>query len=250
MQKEFWKLFKEENITNFNGVPYHYEMLYRLRFDYKKYPSLKFSTQAGGKLNEKYIKHFASLAKENDVKFYVMYGQTEATARISYLPYEKTLTKLNSIGIAIPNGEISFIDEELVYKGKNVMLGYASSLEDLSKEDELNGVLHTGDIGYMDENGYSYITARAKRFIKMFGHRINLDECEHFVKTNYKDIYLVGKENHITIFSLTKDDMPVKLLQKKYNINHKAINLHVIKEFPTKTTGKVDYQKLYEIAYG
>ena len=250
MQKEFWQLFKKENITNFNGVPYHYEMLYRLRFDFKKYPSIKFSTQAGGKLNEKYIKHFALLAQKSNVEFFIMYGQTEATARISYLPPDNIFTKLNSIGIPIPNGEIKFIDDELVYKGANVMLGYASSLEDLNKEDELNGVLYTGDIGYMDKDGYSYIVARAKRFIKMFGHRINLDECEHFIKTNYKDIYLVGKENHITIFSLNNDDTPMKVLQKKYNINHKAISLKKIEQFPTKATGKIDYQKLYEVAYG
>ncbi|NPA73747.1 MAG: AMP-binding protein [Epsilonproteobacteria bacterium] len=250
MQKEFWELFKKENVTNFNGVPYHYEMLYRLKFDFRDYPSIRFATQAGGKLNEKYIKHFATMALDRDVRFFVMYGQTEATARISYVPPDRLLSKINSIGIAIFGGEISFVDEELVYRGKNVMLGYASSDKDLAKGDELKGVLHTGDIGYMDEDGFSYIVARAKRFVKMFGNRINLDECEHFIKSNYKDVYLVGKENHITVFSLHDDDEAVKLLKDRYKISHKAISLRKIDKFPTKTTGKIDYQKLYGIAYG
>ena len=250
MQREFWEEFDKHGVTNFNGVPYHYEMLYRLKFDFKKHPSIKFATQAGGKLNQKYVLHFAKNAKEAGVEFYVMYGQTEATARISYLPPHKTLEKPSSIGIAIPGGKIEFIDNELVYSGENVMLGYATSYKDLKKGDELNSVLHTGDLGYKDEEGYSYITGRAKRFIKMFGNRINLDECEHFLKSKYKDVYLVGIDNHITVFSLDDDKEALELLKKKYKFNSKALSFKKIDEFPSKSNGKIDYQKLIKIAYG
>jgi len=248
IQKEFWQIFDKNKVTNFNGVPYHYEMLYRLKFDFKKHPSIRFATQAGGKLNKNLISFFANNAKKSGVKFFVMYGQTEATARISFVPPDEILNKPDSIGIPIPDGKIQFINDELVYQGKNVMLGYATSYQDLSKKDELNEILYTGDIGFQDKDGYSFITGRSKRFIKMFGNRINLDECEQFLKSQFKDIYIVGEDNKIIIFSLTKDEKPLKLLKDKYKFNHKSLKLKTIDKFPVKSNGKIDYKKLKEMA--
>ena len=127
-------------------------MLKRIGFDKIEIPTLKYFTQAGGKLSEEFIKHFNEYALEKKIKFYVMYGQTEATARITYVPPEKLKDKIGSIGISIPGGELKIMNDrveitdpngvgEIVYKGNNVMLGYAETLDDLSKGDELNGVL-------------------------------------------------------------------------------------------------------------
>jgi acyl-CoA synthetase (AMP-forming)/AMP-acid ligase II len=248
ISKEFWEIFKKENITNLNGVPYHYEMLKRLGFLKNKYKSLKFLTQAGGKLNEKYVLLFADYAKKQGVDFFVMYGQTEATARISYLPSAKVLQKPTSIGIPIPNGELFIENNELIYKGKNVMLGYATSFEDLKKQDELKGVLKTGDLGYKDEDGYFYITGRAKRFIKVYGNRINLDEIEQFLKSQHKDIVVVGEDDKITIFSLHNDLDEIKeLVLNKFNFYHKVLKIKQIKNFYIKPNGKIDYTKMLEI---
>jgi acyl-coenzyme A synthetase/AMP-(fatty) acid ligase len=248
ISKEFWEIFKKENITNLNGVPYHYEMLKRLGFLKKEYKSLKFLTQAGGKLNEKYVVLFADYAKKQGIDFFVMYGQTEATARISYLPSKMTLQKPTSIGIPIPNGELFIEDNELIYKGKNVMLGYATSFEDLKKQDELKGVLKTGDLGYKDEDGCFYVTGRAKRFIKVYGNRVNLDEMEQFLKSQHKDVVVVGEDDKIIIFSLHNDLDEIKeVVLNKFNFHHKVLKTKQIKNFYVKPNGKIDYAKMSEI---
>jgi acyl-coenzyme A synthetase/AMP-(fatty) acid ligase len=112
MQKEFWQQFKDYGATSFGGVPYIYEMLEKLRFFRMDLPALRTMTQAGGKLSPELHRKFAEYAQANGKKFVVMYGQTEATARMSYLPAEKSLEKYGSMGIAIPGGEFSLIDVE------------------------------------------------------------------------------------------------------------------------------------------
>ncbi|MFN3874266.1 MAG: AMP-binding protein, partial [Ignavibacterium sp.] len=175
---------------------YTYQMLKRTGFDKLDLPSLRTMTQAGGKLNEEMIKFFADYAEKRIIRFFVMYGQTEATARISYVPCEKLKSKIGSIGISIPGGKLNLMKDgieitephqtgEIVYEGENVMLGYAESTEDLTKGNELNYILHTGDLGYFDEDRFFYITGRIKRFIKMFGLRINLDEVQKLVENKF-----------------------------------------------------------------
>ena len=131
-QRDFWQFMKEQKATSISGVPYTYEMLKRLRFFRMELPHLKVMTQAGGKLNKDIAKEYIEFAAEKGKKFYVMYGQTEATARMSYLPWESAIDKYASIGIAIPGGRFSLIDAdgkeimdpdvdgELIYEGPNV----------------------------------------------------------------------------------------------------------------------------------
>ena len=197
IQKEFWNFFKTEQATSFGGVPYTYEMLKKLRFSRMNLPSLRYMTQAGGKLSPELHKEFAQDCIDKNRKFIVMYGQTEATARMAYLPSEYALKKYGSMGIAIPGGSFSLIDDngneitednitgELIYKGANVTLGYAESRSDLIKGDENHGVLLTGDMAKRDKDGFYYIVGRKKRFLKMFGKRVNLDEVERIIKSEY-----------------------------------------------------------------
>ncbi len=105
--KDFWNTFKQYECTSFAGVPYTYQMLKRTGFDKLDLPSLKTMTQAGGKLNEEMIKYFYEYAERKNIRFFVMYGQTEATARISYVPFDKLKNKIGSIGISIPGGKLS-----------------------------------------------------------------------------------------------------------------------------------------------
>ncbi len=170
-QKEFWQLMKDFEVTNFNGVPYTFEMLMRLRFLRMKLPALKIITQAGGKLDPELHLKFAEYAAQNDKKFFVMYGAAEATARMGYLPAEKSLDKIGSMGIAIPGGRFELADGELIYYGDNVSLGYAECGEDLSKDDERHGKLITGDLAKVDDEGFYTIIGRKKRFLKMFGSK-------------------------------------------------------------------------------
>lgn len=258
ISRAFWDSFKKYEVTTFNGVPYHYEMLRRIKFFDMDLPSLKVMTQAGGKLNHTIAKEFALWAKEHNVKFFIMYGQTEATARIAYLPYQHNIDKAKSIGIAIPKGKLSIkdidtqkiIDEafkegELYYQGDNVMIGYASSLKDLQNTSSLNGTLQTGDLAYKDEDGFFYISGRLKRFIKVHGKRINLDEIEHFLKSKGYRVLCTGDDD--TLMVATQDDNLQeiqKLLIDTYALHHSTIKIKHIDTFPVTPSGKIKYSEL------
>ena len=173
-QRDFWELVKLNNVTSLSGVPYTYEILKKLRFFKMDLPSIKYITQAGGKLSNSIIEEFAYQCKNKNIDFFIMYGQTEGTARLSYLNPNKIIEKLGSIGKAIPGGKFRLvsnsnkiiespnIEGELVYVGENVMLGYANEKSHLSKGAELNNILYTGDLAYKDKEGYFFITGRKK----------------------------------------------------------------------------------------
>lgn len=260
IQKEFWDFFKSEEATSFGGVPYTYEMLDRLRFYRMQLPSLRYMTQAGGKLIPELHKKFAEYAKENGKKFIVMYGQCEATARMGYLPADKAVEKCGSMGVVIPGGKFHLIDVngseitepyttgELVYEGKNVTLGYAECANDLAKGDERNGVLQTGDMAQIDEDGFYYIVGRKKRFLKIYGNRVNLDEIDRMIKASFQNAEVAssGVDDHMYIF-LTDEkiaDNVKKFVVNKTNLNPTAFKTIIINEIPKNDAGKVLYKKL------
>ncbi|KAA0543383.1 AMP-binding protein [Bacillus sp. BGMRC 2118] len=255
IKKEFWDLCREQRVTTFGGVPFVYEMLDRLKFEELQLPSLKKLTQAGGKLSSTLSAKFAKVCKQKGIQFFTMYGQTEATARMTYLPCEKNLEKVGSIGIAIPGGELYLQDSngnkitapnvlgELIYKGANVSLGYAESLFDLSKKDENNGILHTGDMAYYDQDGYFFISGRIKRMIKLYGNRVSLDEVEGFLNENGHDCICDGIDDQMYIYTLKEDSVQIKnLIKEKLNI--KGFKIMKIKEFPRNRFGKILYSEL------
>lgn len=255
-QREFWNFLKEQQATSIAGVPYTYEMLRMLRFFRMDLPYLKTMTQAGGKLNKDIAKQYIEFAQEKGKRFFVMYGQTEATARMSYLPLEHALDKYASIGIAIPGGKFSLmdvngnvieesdVDGELIYEGPNVSLGYAECRADLAKGDENHGVLHTGDVARRDADGYYYITGRMKRFVKVWGNRCNLDATEQLVKAITTSCACVGVDDKITIFVTQEglEESIIKLLVEKTGFNNRAFEVRVIDAIPVKSSGKIDYQ--------
>lgn len=255
-QKNFWDLFKEFSCTSYAGVPYNYFILERLRFERMSLPSLRYITQAGGKLAPEKIEFFYNISNAKNFKFFVMYGQTEATARISYVPYERLGEKIGSAGIPIPAGKIEIMDGdkllktgengEVVYSGPNVMLGYAENREELANGDELEGTLRTGDIGYLDSDGYLFITGRLKRFIKVLGQRINLDEVEKFLENNLSlQVALPVSDDEIYIM-IESDNKKVQikaseLVSKTYGFHHSLIKTKCIPKIPVNSSGKKDY---------
>jgi acyl-coenzyme A synthetase/AMP-(fatty) acid ligase len=261
--RDFWDLFNNQNCTSFSGVPYTYTMLKRINFDNIQLPTLKTMTQAGGKLSEEFIRHFNNYAIAKNVNFYVMYGQTEATARISYVPAEILSEKIGSIGIPIPGGDIKIINDgievraanltgEIVYKGDNVMLGYAETRDDLLKDDELNGILFTGDLGYKDEDGFFYVTGRMKRFIKIFGLRINLDEIQKMIENHFGiSAACAGKDDLLRVLVHSDDlhnETNVKNeILKVYKLNFTTVAVKTTNEIPTNSSGKFDYKRINEM---
>ncbi len=258
MNKGFWEFLKNYQSTSLSGVPYSFEILKKLRFFKLYLPYLKTITQAGGKLNDELISDFAYFCQKNDKRFFVMYGQTEASPRISYLPYEYSTSKLGSIGIAIPGGKLSLINDqgkvikrnetigELVYEGPNVSMGYAFDCYDLAKNDENNGVLHTGDIARRDKDSFYYIVGRKKRFIKLYGNRVNLDETERLLKNMIPDVACAGKDDNMIIYITEKKYLNEisSFISEKIGINSNAFIVKLIENIPKNTSGKTIYSEL------
>lgn len=264
MNREFWDFFKRERATSFGGVPYTYEILKKLRFFRMDLPDLRTMTQAGGKLSPELHQEFAEYAVKHNKKFVVMYGQTEATARMGYLPPEYAVEKKGSMGIAIPGGKLwlkdvngQMIEEpdivgELVYEGKNVTLGYAECKEDLAKPDERHGILETGDMAKKDQDGFFYIVGRKKRFLKIYGNRVNLDEIERMVKGEFEgiDCACAGVDDKLYVF-ITSDTEEQKdavrgFLSKKTGLNMAGFFVRYLEKIPKSDSGKNLYAKLEE----
>ncbi len=257
-QKEFLDFMVSGKATSIAGVPYTYEMMRRMRFLDRELPELKTMIQAGGKLNPVIVKEYIGKAHEKGKQFIVMYGQTEAAPRMSYLPFERAEEKYSSIGIAVPGGRFTLrdvddneivqpdVDGELVYEGPNVCMGYAECIEDLAKGDENNGILHTGDVARRDADGFYYITGRMKRFVKIWGNRCNLDATEQLVKSITTSCACVGVDDKITVF-VTQEGLEEQIkdyLVEKTGLNIRAFDVKVVEDIPVLPSGKLDYQKM------
>lgn len=245
MNQEFWQCLSYHQVTSFSGVPYMYQMLYRLKPDKLDLSSVRTMTQAGGKLSEKLVKYFGEFAESQDKLFYVMYGQTEAAPRISYVPPHQLKDKSGSIGIAIPGGKMSISENgELIYQGENVMMGYACQGDDLVVGDEMHGVLHTGDLAEFDEDGFFYLRGRLKRFIKIHGNRISLDDIEHKLENDLQvsvavsgedDRLLVWISDHVNIESVRS------ILSDHYHFHSSTFCIEHVPAIPVNSYGKKDY---------
>ena len=255
--KKFWDKIGNSKITNLNFVPFLIEILQKLKFEKMKFKNLRMITTAGGPLKKESWLYLNNLTKKKII-FVPMYGATEATSRMSYLPKKNTEKKIGSIGKGLgpksfylidqKNKKIKepFINGELVFKGKNVCLGYASSRSDLSKGDENRNIFNTKDIGYRDQDGFYYLIGRNDRFIKIYGNRINLDEVENiFNESKYKCI-CKGKTDLIIIYSDIKYNEIdiVKFISKKLGINILAFKFKYIKHIPKNKNGKIAYSLL------
>lgn len=253
----FWEQLEKNKVNSFAGVPYTYEMLKRLGFLKKKFPALRYLTQAGGRLANNLVKEFSECLKQRGTSFYVMYGQTEATARIAWLEPKKLPRKLDSIGSAIPDGKLLLLDEskrviesndtpgELVYRGPNVMLGYANNSSELSRFYPPTD-LFTGDLAKRDSDGDFFIIGRKKRFVKIFGSRLNLDEVENLLQQYGYRVKATGTDKALYI-ALNQTDIEqevTQLLSKKIKLHPSVIYCKYLKSVPIKGNQKTDYEAL------
>ena len=263
-QREFWSLLSEHEVSVLSGVPYTYEMLHRLRVFRKDLPHVRTMLQAGGKLGEDLQASIAAYAHQYDKRLFVMYGQTEATTRMAYLPWSRCQEKIGSIGVPIPGGRIELVDAqgavittpgevgEMVYYGPNVCLGYASDRAALGEGDTWGGRLVTGDLACRDDEGFLFIKGRKKRFVKHYGMRVNLDEVEGLLKEMFPGVGLacVNVEDALFIFS----DAPLELdvltsrLTAATQIKRGGFEHVVVARIPVLANGKTDYQGLTRAA--
>ena len=258
IEKKFWKILKNSKVTSFNGVPYTYEMLIRIGIKNIKINSLKYLTQAGGKLEKNKLKEIINFCKKHNIKFFSMYGQTEASPRISYLKPEFSEKKIGSIGKGLSGNKIYIINDtgkkilepyvegEIICEGKNVFMGYSKNYNDLNRPNEKNYKLKTGDLGFFDKDGFFFITSRISRITKIFGNRIDLGDLESLMKQKGYKVVCLSDNKKIFIFIEKKYNKTnlINTISQITNLNISSFKLIKLKYFPRTSNNKVSYSEL------
>jgi acyl-CoA synthetase (AMP-forming)/AMP-acid ligase II len=189
-------------------------------------------------------------------RFFVMYGQTEAAPRMATLPHGRLPEKLGAVGPALAGGAFTILTElgtpapvgevgRVIYQGPNVMLGYAESRRDLALGDVMGGRLETGDIGRLDPDGYLTLTGRAKRFAKLYGLRLNLEEVEARFGV-VGEAAAVERGDKIILFTETPQQIAplISDVAAEYKIQSANFSLRAVAALPRKSSGKIDYVAL------
>ena len=245
-EKFFWDILKKKKVSSFGGVPDLFEYLKKLKFENQNLSSIKYISQAGGKLNIDTENYLENVCGKKKIKFFKMYGQTEASPRISILQWKHFKKKKSSVGKPLRGSKIIIIDKrgnkikknnvigEIYLEGENVCLGYAKSIKDLFKKDTNKKKLLTGDLAFKDEDGFLYIVGRKKRIIKIFGIRINMDDIENLLKKNNINCKCKMEDNKIklNIDSLKFAEVSKNILSENLGINK---NFILVEQNTTKT---------------
>jgi acyl-CoA synthetase (AMP-forming)/AMP-acid ligase II len=259
MRPEFWAAVDASGCTSFAGVPYMYETLRRLRFDPASHPSVRTLTQAGGALSPAFTSWMLESTERAQQRFFVMYGQTEATARISYVPPARLRAKIGSIGIPIPDGRLALAPNEeapgvseLVYEGPNVMMGYAETSADLALGDVQHGRLRTGDLGRVDDEGYYFLTGRLRRIAKLFGHRVSLEDVERHVESRFPArVAAVDGGDRVLLYAEPTGRLDLAAIanavSKHLGVPPAAVVVREVEAIPRTATGKKDYRAIAEL---
>lgn len=258
--RNFWRFIKDERATSFTGVPYSFEILNLMRFFRMDLPDLTLLTQGGGRMPKELNLKFAKFCRDNGKQWIATYGQSECTARMAWLPPKWAIEKVGSIGIAVPNAKLSLIDMdgnpittpntegEMCYSGKNVTMGYARKREDLLLGDERHGFIRTGDLAYFDEDGCYYIVGRMGRFLKLFGMRVGLDECERIVKGKFPSLECacVGTDEKMFVYLTNENykDQVKEELVNRLKLVASSFEVRIIREIPKNEAGKILYVQL------
>ncbi len=263
-QRGYWDFLEACGVTSFCGVPYTYEILDWLRILSRPWKKLRLLTQAGGAMSrdmkQKLLEWIYDRRHQGiTTHLAVMYGQTEATARMSTFFLDQHPDKLDSVGRAVPGGAFQIKNGDhtgagdIYYRGANVCLGYVMERADLSGNAAIwrqsAGLLDTGDVGRLDDEGYLYITGRKKRFIKCNGVRISLDELERSIENRWKvPVVCIAKVSNeqLTLFIRTEDFGNLDRVElegylRQLGITKGQCQVRKVREFPYCDNGKIDY---------
>ena len=261
VEKKFWETLKNSKVTSFNGVPYTYEILTKIGIKNIKIETLRYLTHAGGKLEKDKLKEIIKFCKKNNLKFFSMYGQTEASPRISYLKPEFSERKIGSIGKGMPGNKIYIIDSsgkkilkpfvegEIICEGKNVFMGYSENYNDLKKANEENYKLKTGDLGFFDKDGFFYITSRISKIAKIFGYRVDIGALENLMSQKGYKIACLSNDKKIFIFIEKKYNKKnlINTISKITNLDIGSFELIKLKYLPRTSNNKISYNELKKI---
>ncbi|MDF9278238.1 AMP-binding protein [Arthrobacter sp. EH-1B-1] len=251
----FWDLFRRTDASAFAAVPYTFELLERVGFADMDLPTLRYVTQAGGRLSPDLVRRYAELGNDRGWELFVMYGQTEATARMAYLPPALAAENPSRIGVPVPGGSFridpvdGLKDGELVYTGPNVMLGYAETSADLAAGRTVDE-LRTGDLARRHPDGLYEVVGRRSRFIKVAGLRIDLGRVEQILADLGVRAACAGTDEHLVV-ALEGDHEPGllhKVLAPDLGIPRGALTMYSVEQIPRLSSGKPDYQSILALA--
>ena len=255
----FWALVREHRATSLHGVPHTFALLDRIGFEAMELPHLRYVTQAGGRLPPTQVRRWASVGAERGWRFVVMYGATEATARMAYLPPELAATCPEATGVAIPGGHLR-IDApdddgigEIVYTGPNVMLGYAHSPADLADGRAVTE-LRTGDLGRLRPDGLLQVTGRRSRFVKPFGIRVDLDATETLLAERGIVAAVTGDDSRLVVAVEDPDaeqDLATRARETvtaRLHLPDAVVTVVVLPALPRRANGKLDHPAVAALA--
>ncbi|MET3520572.1 AMP-binding protein [Mesorhizobium abyssinicae] len=254
MDGDFLTTIVDGGCTNLSGVPYSYELLERARFREVEFSTLRMMTVAGGQLRPDLIRLYRDHMRARSGGFFVMYGQTEATARIAFVPPESLSDREERIGVAIPGGSLGIVDAEgkpirradipgeLVYRGPNVMMGYGAKRCDLLRGAEVE-TLHTGDIAVQDEHGFFRIVGRKSRFAKIAGLRIGFDVMEQALERQGIAAAVLGDDRglHAYVVGAGSAGKAHRILAEVSRLPANLVRVATRCDFPRLASGKIDY---------
>lgn len=259
VQLEFWKFMDNNNVTSLATVPHGYEYIRKMKLLETKFSFkyLRMLTQAGGALRIETQKYYLKLCKRRfqGAHIVIMYGQTETTARISSFFLDENESKMGSVGKVIPKGKLWILGDgnegEIYYEGANVFWGYAKDIDDLKKIMPSNGILNTGDVGYLDKDGFLYITGRKKRIAKINGYRVGLDALQKELsdKIGCEIVCVAVQDYEKECIEIFWDDPNILQYRIKLVMDSKlklkgGWRLKYVEKFPYKYNGKIDYTNL------
>lgn len=255
---EFWELFRRHRGTSFAGVPYTFELLERVGFDTMDLSDLRYLTQAGGRMPAERVRRFAELGRRQGWDLFVMYGATEATARMAYLPPELAASRPGTIGRPIPGGSFTiepvdgFTDDavgELIYRGPNVMMGYAHAPADLALGKTVD-TLHTGDIAKRAPDGIYELIGRSGRFAKLYGLRIDLQRVEAKLREHGVTAFCTADDDRLVVAATGDNDAAdvERAAADAVGVPPAAVRVLTVDELPMLPSGKPDYQRVRTLA--
>ena len=259
MRPEFWADAGRWHATSFAGVPYSYAILERTGLLRKAMPeTMRTLTQSGGRLAPETIIELHEFVSSRGGRLFVMYGADGVDRAHLLRPADALPEKAHTVGVPIPAGSLSIraggeepaepdVEGEVIYRGPNVMLGYAEHREDLALGDDLNGVLNTGDLGVIDEDGFLRLTGRTKRIAKVFGLRVNLDEIEAAAGA-HGPVAVVDGGDQIVLWRVSGAQQSAEELEldlaRRFGLKSRAFAVRDVDDLPLIGRGKVDYNAL------
>jgi acyl-CoA synthetase (AMP-forming)/AMP-acid ligase II len=250
----FWRAAEAAGVTTLPGVPHTFELLERSRFAERQLPTLRCLTQAGGRMDPERVRQFAELGQRRGFDLHVMYGQCEATARMAALPPHLAASHPDTVGVPVGGSRVEIADGEVVFHGPNVMLGYADEPADLA----LGRVVHelrTGDLGEVTSDGLLRITGRRSRFVKVLGHRIDLDVLEQGLRADRYDVRCSGQDGLLAVvargrLSAVQQDRLHRAACQRTGAPRDAVRVAAVEDLPMLANGKPDYPAVVALATG